>query len=139
MQGINPTKQEKHLSFVKSINPNENRELDLSDHFVLENLFFVENLDGYIFAGNDVPGELNLGEIAFTQGPTQFVLPHARPAAIARPRRHIISLSELPHLAIPPLQNRTPSQTWFLSFFFSLQNPSTLSVSPSLESNFRSL
>jgi hypothetical protein len=52
----------------------------LGDHLVLEDLLLVEDLDGDILSGLDVPGELDLGEGAFAEGPAELVPPHAGPA-----------------------------------------------------------
>jgi len=54
--------------------------LYLGDHLVLEHLLLVEDLDGDILAGLDVPGELDLGEGAFAEGPAELVPPHPGPA-----------------------------------------------------------
>lgn len=54
--------------------------LYLGDHLVLEDLLLVEDLDGDILAGLDVPGELDLGEGAFPEGPAELVPPHPGPA-----------------------------------------------------------
>jgi hypothetical protein len=51
----------------------------LRDHLVPEDLLLVEDLDGDILAGVDVPGELDLGEGALPEGPPQLVPPHPRP------------------------------------------------------------
>ena len=48
----------------------------LGDHLVLEHLLLVEDLDGDILAGVDVPGELDLAEGALPEGPAQLVPPH---------------------------------------------------------------
>lgn len=52
----------------------------LGDHLVLEDLLLVEDLDGDILSGLDVPGELDLGEGAFAEGPAELVPPHTGPA-----------------------------------------------------------
>jgi len=54
--------------------------LYLGDHLVLEDLLLVEDLDGDILAGLDVPGELDLGEGAFAEGPAELVPPNPGPA-----------------------------------------------------------
>ena len=60
----------------------------LGDHLVLEDLLLVEDLDGDILAGLDVPGELDLGEGAFAEGPAELVPPHPGPA---HGRAHLLS------------------------------------------------
>jgi hypothetical protein len=51
----------------------------LSDNLVPEDLLLVEDLDGDILAGLDVPCELDLAEGAFPERPAQLVPPHPRP------------------------------------------------------------
>ena len=70
----------------------------LSDHLVLKNLFFVENLDSYILTDVDIPSKLDLCEIALAQGSTKLVLPHTCPTVIVghhqrRLRCHLLSLN----------------------------------------------
>jgi hypothetical protein len=51
----------------------------LRDHLVPEDLLLVEDLDGDILAGLDVPSELDLAEGTFPERPAQLVPPHPRP------------------------------------------------------------
>jgi hypothetical protein len=65
-------------------------------HLVLENLVFIQHLDGEEISGLNIFGEFNLGEAAFSEGLSQLVRSH--PSLVARYAhlRFLASLSCLP-------------------------------------------
>lgn len=100
--------------------------IDLADHLVLEELLFVENFNGEILTSLDVPSELDFGEIALPEGPTQLVPPDPCPASSACPRRHLQSL----YLRLSALLSLSPQ-----SFNFSLTQEISSPIKTSISSS----